>query len=302
MADRSAELAARGGQPVLQVLRGLDSGLRGLTEAEAAARLERDGENDLSRPERSTAHGLATAFRAPFLLVLTVLDAVFALSGDLGGVLAITAMIAIAALMRFWQEQRSRRTVDALRALVLTTATVVRRADDTSEPITRELPFDQLVLGDVVRLGAGDLIPADLRLLRAKDLFLDQGLLSGESMPVGKHAELSGTAGAAGAAAGNSHDFSRATLRLVDTHTDASDQSATRLAGPHTLPADSVGTRAFATGLVSDRPAGSHTSLDAAPELDASAPSVPAASAETPALAEDHVSDRLAGLHALPDT
>ncbi|MEZ0112582.1 Mg2+-importing ATPase [Catenulispora sp. EB89] len=266
LTERSAELAACGGQPVLQVLRGLDSGLRGLTEAEAAARLERDGENDLSRPERTTARGLAAAFRAPFLLVLTVLDAVFALSGDLGGVLAITAMIAIAALMRFWQEQRSRRTVDALRALVLTTATVVRRADDTSEPITRELPFDQLVVGDVVRLSAGDLIPADLRLLRSKDLFLDQGLLSGESMPVGKHAELSGTAGAAGAAA-RGHAFGRATLRLVD----AADS-------PDAAPADS---RASAGSPVRD----------------------PVAPCELPATpASDHPALCLAGTHVLSGT
>ncbi|MEY9860664.1 magnesium-translocating P-type ATPase [Catenulispora sp. GAS73] len=293
LADRSAELAACGGKPVLQVLRGLDTGLSGLTEAEAATRLERDGENDLSRPERSPAHGLATAFRAPFLLVLAVLDTVFALSGDLGGVLAITAMIAIAALMRFWQEQRSRRTVDALRALVLTTATVVRRADDASEPIARELPFDQLVVGDVVRLGAGDLIPADLRLLRSKDLFLDQGLLSGESMPVEKHAELSGTAGAAGAAAGQT--FGRATLRLVDTHAEpdnltdaarASDQPALRLAGPHALPADSAGSRALAEDQVSDRPTGPHASPDA--------------SASTRALSGGLVSDGLAGSHTLP--
>jgi P-type Mg2+ transporter len=201
LTDRTAELAARGEQPVLQVLRGLDSGLRGLTEAEAAARLERDGENQIARlRDGPPGRGLATAFRAPFLLVLMVLDVVLAISADIGGVLAITGMIAIAAVMRFWQERRSHRTVEALRALVLTTATVVRRADEDSGPLARELPVDQLVVGDVVRLAAGDLIPADLRLLRAKDLFLDQSLLSGESMPVGKHAELSGTAGVSGGA------------------------------------------------------------------------------------------------------
>ena len=307
LADRSAELAACGGQPVLQVLRGLDSGLRGLTEAEAATRLERDGENDLSRPERSTAHGLATAFRAPFLLVLAVLDTVFALSGDLGGVLAITAMIAIAALMRFWQEQRSRRTVDALRALVLTTATVVRRADDDSEPMARELPFDQLVVGDVVRLGAGDLIPADLRLLRSKDLFLDQGLLSGESMPVGKHAELSGTVGAAAGTAGSGHAFGRATLRLVDTHAEPDDstdvpspidQLSSRLAGPHALPATPADTCSLAEDHVPDRPAGPHA-------LPAAATAAPATPPEPPAPAppaSDHPALCLAGTHVLSGT
>ncbi|MBS2539509.1 magnesium-translocating P-type ATPase [Catenulispora sp. NF23] len=217
LTDRGAELTACGGQPVLQVLRGLDSGLRGLTEAEAAARLERDGENEIARrPDGFPAHAFAVAFRAPFLLVLTVLDVVLALSGDVGGVLAITAMIVIAAVMRFWPERRSRRTVDALRALVLTTATVVRRADDDSAPMARELPFDQLVVGDVVRLAAGDLIPADLRLLRSKDLFLDQSLLSGEAMPVGKHAELSGLGTDSGSS--DAHPSEHSALCLAGTH------------------------------------------------------------------------------------
>jgi Mg2+-importing ATPase len=304
LSARSAELAACGGQPVLQVLRGLDSGLRGLTEAEAAARLERDGENDLSRPERSAAHGLAAAFRAPFLLVLTVLDTVFAISGDLGGVLAITAMIAIAAVMRFWQEQRSRRTVDALRALVLTTATVVRRADDGSEPMARELPFDQLVVGDVVRLGAGDLIPADLRLLRSKDLFLDQGLLSGESMPVGKHAELSGTAGAdvdaAAAGGGGGHAFGRATLRLVDAPGEPGDSTDAALApepaGAHGLPATALGTPADvqASGRATDQPALRLAGAHALPDTEPAAPPEPPAS--------DHPALCLAGTHVLSGT
>ena len=239
LADRTAELAACGERPVLQVLRGLESGLRGLTEAEASARLERDGGNEIARrPDGVAGHGLATAFRAPFLLVLTVLDVVFAISADLGGVLAITAMIAIAAVTRFWQERRSRRTVEALRALVLTTATVVRRADEGSEAMAREVPFDQVVVGDVVRLAAGDLIPADLRLLRSKDLFLDQSLLSGESMPVGKHAELSGTAGFTGPVDARPAEIRPADARLAEIHPAEAhpcDHPALCLAGTHVL-------------------------------------------------------------------
>ncbi|WP_194924237.1 magnesium-translocating P-type ATPase [Catenulispora pinisilvae] len=239
LTDRTAELTACGGQPVLQVLRGLDSGLRGLTEAEAAARLERDGENEIARrPDGFPAHAFAAAFRAPFLLVLTVLDVVLALSGDVGGVLAITAMIVIAAGMRYWQERRSRRTVDALRALVLTTATVVRRADDDSAPMARELPFDQLVVGDVVRLAAGDLIPADLRLLRSKDLFLDQSLLSGEAMPVGKHAELSGLGTDSGLP--DAHPSEHSALCLAGTHV---------LSGTATAVVIATGGRTYLAGL-----------------------------------------------------
>jgi P-type Mg2+ transporter len=262
LADRTAELAACGERPVLQVLRGLESGLRGLTEGEASARLERDGENEIARPDALAGYDLATAFRAPFLLVLIVLDVVLAISADLGGVLAITAMIVIAALMRFWQERRSRHTVDALRALVLTTATVVRRADADSKAIAREVPVDQLVVGDVVRLAAGDLIPADLRLLRSKDLFLDQSLLSGESMPVGKHAELSAGASTASTVATAKSTVTTArtvttagarTDTIVDSH--PSDHPALCLAGTHVLSGTAnavviaTGARTYLAGL-----------------------------------------------------
>ena len=253
LADRTAELAACGERPVLQVLRGLESGLRGLTEGEASARLERDGENEIARPDALAGHSLATAFQAPFLLVLIVLDVVLAISADLGGVLAITAMIVIAALMRFWQERRSRRTVDALRALVLTTATVVRRADADSQAIAREVPVDQLVVGDVVRLAAGDLIPADLRLLRSKDLFLDQSLLSGESMPVGKHAELSAGATTLTAAITAAATPTSASTPIADSH--PSDHPALCLAGTHVLSGTATavviatGARTYLAGL-----------------------------------------------------
>ena len=246
LADRTAELAACGERPVLQVLRGLESGLRGLTEGEASARLERDGENEIARPDAMAGHGLATAFRAPFLLVLIVLDVVLAISADLGGVLAITAMIVIAALMRFWQERRSRRTVDALRALVLTTATVVRRADADSEAIAREVPVDQLVVGDVVRLAAGDLIPADLRLLRSKDLFLDQSLLSGESMPVGKHAELS---------AGSTMASTVVRARPVTTSSAIATDTATAVSTATPTIAETAATAAIVDSHPSDHPA-----------------------------------------------
>ena len=311
LTDRTAELAARGEQPVLQVLRGLDSGLRGLTEAEAAARLERDGENQIARlRDGPPGRGLATAFRAPFLLVLMVLDVVLAISADIGGVLAITGMIAIATVMRFWQERRSHRTVEALRALVLTTATVVRRADEDSGPLARELPVDQLVVGDVVRLAAGDLIPADLRLLRAKDLFLDQSLLSGESMPVGKHAELSGTAGVGGGARVLGFP-PRQRQPETDWHAarPAADQPATRSASTQAL--GQPPPIAAAASIAGQSPQSAATSIANQPQRSGVAASIagrpPPRSAAPPAFGSpphpcDHPALCLAGTHVLSGT
>jgi P-type Mg2+ transporter len=247
----TAGLAAIGDRSALQVLRALETGPRGLTEDGAEARLARDGANQVAapRPPRP-ARRLLAAFHTPFLLVLGVLDAVFAISGEIAGVASITAMIMIAAVMRFWQEHRTSRTVEALRALVLTTATVVRRAEEGAEPVAREVPFDQLAAGDVLRLGAGDLIPADLRLLRSKDLFLDQSTLTGESMPVGKHAELTaalatvsaiGAADAADASDRRARDpLGHRALCLAGTHV---------LSGTGTAVVIATGERTYLAGL-----------------------------------------------------
>ena len=116
------------------------------------------------------------------------LAAVSAATGDLVGSAVITAMALVSCVLRFRQEYRSDRAAAALRAMVATTATVVRRASAGSAPVARELPVDQLVPGDVVRLVAGDMVPADLRLLRSDDLRVSQAVLTGESLSSAKHA------------------------------------------------------------------------------------------------------------------
>ena len=99
-------------------------------------------------------------------------------------------MVALSTLMRFVQEARSQRAAEALRGRVGNQATVLRR-DATGRRVARSwsCPSTQLVPGDVLRLSAGDMIPADLRLLAAKDLFVSQSAMTGESLPVEKFAE-----------------------------------------------------------------------------------------------------------------
>ncbi|MCX4783308.1 magnesium-translocating P-type ATPase [Streptomyces sp. NBC_01264] len=183
--ERLAEVSAR---PGVQVLQEVDASRNGLTHTEAALRLERHGSNVVAQePAPRWYVQLAKAYANPFIAVLVFLAAVMYWQepGD-PGVVILSVMVGISGLLRFWQEYRSGRAADALKQLVTTTCAVQRRAGSGSGPTTFEIPMDQVVPGDMVKLGAGDLIPADLRIITAKDLMVSQAALSGESLPVAK--------------------------------------------------------------------------------------------------------------------
>ena len=108
-------------------------------------------------------------------------------TGDTKAVVVITVMVTLSMLIAFSQEFRSLRTAEKLRALVRSTATVVRpHPNKPGADRPREVPMQELVPGDVVHLSAGDLVPADVRLLFAKDLLVAQSALTGEALPVKK--------------------------------------------------------------------------------------------------------------------
>ncbi|MFE2289193.1 magnesium-translocating P-type ATPase [Streptomyces sp. NPDC059443] len=183
--ERLAEVSAR---PGVQVLQEVDASPAGLTHTEAALRLERHGANVVAH-ERAPLWfvQLAKAYWNPFIGVLVFLAAVMYWQDPADpGVIILSVMVGISGLLRFWQEYRSGRAADALKQLVTTTCAVQRRAGSGSGPTTFEIPMDQVVPGDVVKLAAGDLIPADLRLITSKDLMVSQAALSGESLPVAK--------------------------------------------------------------------------------------------------------------------
>ncbi|MEU5037990.1 magnesium-translocating P-type ATPase [Streptomyces rubiginosohelvolus] len=173
----------------LQTLRALGSGPRGLLEAEAEIRLARTGENVLPdrRPVRWPLRFLRS-LRDPFTSVLLCLGLVSALVAAWGTACVILALVAVSCLLRSAEEHRADRSSATLRELVATTATVVRRASDDSPPREREVPVADLVPGDVIRLRPGDVVPADVRLLRADGLTVHQSALTGESAPVVKQA------------------------------------------------------------------------------------------------------------------
>ena len=179
-----------------QVLRHLDTTPRGLTDPEAAARLAATGENTV--PQRRTPSWprlFLRALRDPFTAVLLCLGLVSALVASWGTAGVILALVAVSCVLRTGGEHRADRSLRELRELVGSTACVLRRADDEAPVRARETPVAELVPGDVIRLGPGDLVPADVRLLRATGLTVHQAALTGESAPVAKAAvELPGAA------------------------------------------------------------------------------------------------------------
>ncbi|WEN15234.1 magnesium-translocating P-type ATPase [Rhodanobacter sp. AS-Z3] len=187
-------VAAQAFSDNLALLAELDSSSKGLDAEQIETRLQRDGVNEVAheKPPHWSMQ-LLHAFKNPFIIVLLVLAGVqlFTDKGDLTGPIIIGVMVGISVLLSFTQEYRSTRAAENLKAMVRNTATVTRRASDGhSEQI--EVPVVELVAGDIVHLGAGDMVPADLRLLSAKDLFISQAILTGESLPVEKSAPLRG--------------------------------------------------------------------------------------------------------------
>ncbi|MEO6689237.1 MAG: HAD-IC family P-type ATPase, partial [Dokdonella sp.] len=180
----------------------------GLSVADVETRLEEYGPNVVAQ-EKKRAFLLEIAhrfFTNPINILLTVLAVVSWIGDDKVGAVIMLAMVFMAVFLSYFQEARTGRAVEQLRNMVSNTATA-RRVPAPTEgdedagsiaPVAQktEIPIEQLVPGDVVHLSAGDMIPADLRLLSAKDLFINQSALTGESMPVEKFAGIDADASA----------------------------------------------------------------------------------------------------------
>lgn len=176
---RTASLAAA------EVLSELGSGLHGLTEDEAQRRLKEYGPNVVAHEDRFTRLRLfVKACLNPLVILLSVLAIVsFATAETTSDIVSGTLMVVMVVLgvsLRFVQEARADAAAAKLKAMIHVTATLIRDGKE------KEIPLADLVPGDVVRLAAGDMIPADIRILSCKDSFLNQASLTGESFPVEK--------------------------------------------------------------------------------------------------------------------
>lgn len=123
---------------------------------------------------------LGRALINPLVILLSVLATISALTGDFRAATVMAAMVVLGVVLRFVQEARADNAAAELKAMISVNATVNRDGE------TKEIPLAKLVPGDVVHLAAGDMIPADIRILSCKDLFLIQASLTGESLPVEK--------------------------------------------------------------------------------------------------------------------
>ena len=180
--------------------------IQGLTEAEAEERLAEYGPNTVAREvEHGFFYQLFVRLANPLNVLLIILTVISAVTHDVDGAVIIAVMVILSVGLSWVQEARSNNAAEKLQAMVKTTATVLRREEMEEEeaeeeeaegdeprvsykPVRKQVPIEELVPGDLVHLSAGDMIPADLRLLSAKDLFINQSALTGESLPVEKAA------------------------------------------------------------------------------------------------------------------
>jgi P-type Mg2+ transporter len=197
--------------PPEETLARLNATRSGLTEEQVEERREQYGLNEVTHEKPPTWYWqLFHAFLTPFngvlfavSLVSLFTDVIFAAPEDRSfrTIVVLMTMVLLSTLLRFWQEYRSNKAAEELKAMVRSTTAVLRAGFER----TQEIPIAELVPGDIVQLAAGDMIPADVRVLAAKDLFVSQAMLTGESIPVEKHPA---------AQAGKSSGGARALLEL----------------------------------------------------------------------------------------
>ena len=169
----------------------LKSSTNGLEEKRAKARIKKYGLNEIAHEKPPTWYFLLLSnFKNPFVVLMIILAFVSLFLEQYDSVVIISCMIIISVFMRFAQEYKSNNAAEKLKALVSTMATVFRKPSSQPESKYREIKMKNLVPGDIIRLSAGDMVPADVRLISSKDLYVSQSSLTGESLPVEKDASI----------------------------------------------------------------------------------------------------------------
>jgi Mg2+-importing ATPase len=163
------------------VFAGLQSSPSGLTSEQASESLRIYGYNEVARKKRRTAIAkFLLNFKNPLVLILLLAGGISAYVQQVVNAAIILTIVLMSVTLMFLQESRAEKAADELKEKVATTTSVLR------DIVKKEIRLSEVVPGDVVELSAGDLIPADARLISAKDFFVDQSALTGESFPVEK--------------------------------------------------------------------------------------------------------------------
>jgi len=165
------------------VLLQYNSSLGGLSYRQIKKRLFQNGPNEIESEKRQYwIIRLFKTFTNPLILLLLFIITISILTKDFRTTTVISIMVLISVFLKFFQENQAYNSAESLRSMVKTTCTVIRNFKK------KEIDLKHVVPGDIIELSAGDIIPADLRILESKELFVNQSLLTGEALPVEKHA------------------------------------------------------------------------------------------------------------------
>jgi Mg2+-importing ATPase len=169
--------------PTNELLAQLNTSTTGLSSQEAEKRLEVYGRNELAKKKKRAAIlNFFSRFKSPLVIILMVAGAVSAAFNQIPSVIVIYTMVFLSVSLAYYQETNASKAAELLREKVATSATVLR------DNVKQEIKLQFIVPGDIIHLSAGDLTPADARVIEAKDLFVNQSMLTGESFPVEKTA------------------------------------------------------------------------------------------------------------------
>ncbi|MEM3923958.1 MAG: magnesium-translocating P-type ATPase [Zestosphaera sp.] len=166
--------------PVEELLLRFKSSLRGLSSEEAQRRLKFFGYNELPTKKRAAIIDFLSHFKSPLVIVLLIAGLISGFLKDVTDTVIIYTIILFSIILDFYQEHKAEREVEVLRQKVATKTTVLR------DGVRKEVRLEEIVPGDVILLSAGDIVPADSRVISVKDLLVDESVLTGESFPVEK--------------------------------------------------------------------------------------------------------------------
>ena len=167
--------------PIEDIMAKLNTTLQGLNSEQAAERLETYGPNELAQEHKhSAAKEFLMHFKSPLVIILLIASAITGALNEYANTAIILTIIFASVVLDYYQEAKAEKAAQLLKLKVSTTATVLR------DNVKQEIKFPEIVQGDILFLSAGDIAPADSRVISAKDLFINQSALTGESFPVEK--------------------------------------------------------------------------------------------------------------------
>lgn len=178
-------------QDEMGILKKYNTSYSGYEESKVELMREKYGKNEITHQKGdSLLKRLVEAFINPFTIILLALAIISFITDivivgpsekDATSVIIVTSMVLVSGILRFVQETKSNKAAEKLSEMVKTTISVERKGVGA-----KEIPINEIVVGDIIHLAAGDMIPADVRILKAKDLFVSQSSLTGESEPIEK--------------------------------------------------------------------------------------------------------------------